>query len=135
MLVHGDDIARAERRTWRIDPSHAGLALRGFILPVLERGDPHALVDQERAARFAARWDIRWRGQGRVIFALDRGELHVEPPAGRRVDCRISADPGAFLLIFFGRREVWSSVARGRMLPWGRRPWLVATLRALMRNP
>ena len=135
MLLHGDDIARAERRPWRIEPVHAGLALRGFILPVVRLMDPCTLVDQARTGGFAARWDVSWRGQGRVVYVLEGGELHLEAPAGRRVDCRISADPGAFLLVMFGRRGVWSTVARGRMLAWGRRPWLLPTLRALTRNP
>jgi hypothetical protein len=42
----------------------------------------------------------------------------------RRPDVVLSADPVACLLVFYSRRSQWPEILRGRMLAWGRRPWL-----------
>jgi len=39
----------------------------------------------------------------------------------------LSADPVACLLVFYGRRSEWPEILRGRMLAWGRRPWLAVS--------
>jgi hypothetical protein len=37
-------------------------------------------------------------------------------------------DPAAFLLVCYRREPQWKHIATGRMLAWGRRPWLAPTL-------
>jgi hypothetical protein len=51
------------------------------------------------------------------------------------VDCRISADPVAFLLVGYGRVSQWPQIARGKMVAWGRKPWLGVKFRSLLRKP
>jgi hypothetical protein len=51
------------------------------------------------------------------------------------VDCRISADPVAFLLVAYGRQAQWRPVLLGRMTAWGRRPWRAFALKRLLVNP
>jgi hypothetical protein len=41
-----------------------------------------------------------------------------------RVDCHVSADPVALLLIAYGRRSQWVPILTGKLIAWGRQPWL-----------
>jgi hypothetical protein len=64
------------------------------------------------------------------------GMAQVEPfSPDARVDCRISADPAAFLLVGYGRINQWGPVARGKLLAWGRRPWKGFAFATYLRNP
>ncbi len=134
-VMHGYDIARADRRTWQIAPDHAAMVLSEFIIPVIKALGPHALVDSEKAAGLQATYDLRIRGGERFHFIFDDGALKVEEPSSRRIDCRISADPVAFLMVVWGRQSQWVAIARGKLLAWGRKPWMGPRFRALLRNP
>ncbi len=94
-VVHGFDIARADGQPWVVEPASAALVLEGFLVPVLQALDPHALVDQVRAGGVGATYEIRIRGSGRFLFVFHDGALTIEAPSSRRVDCHISADPAA----------------------------------------
>lgn len=134
-VMHGGDIARAAGRPWPMDPAHAVMTIQGFVLPVIAGLGPRAMVDQAKAAGVRATYDVRLRGGGRAHFVFDRGELAIEEPSARRVDCHILADPVALLNIMWGRESQWAAIARGRLLAWGRKPWLGPRLRLLVRNP
>ena len=43
---------------------------------------------------------------------------------GESVDCHVSADPVALLLVAYGRRSQWVPILTGRLVAWGRKPWL-----------
>jgi len=101
------------------------------VASLLGRG----LVDQEKAAGVHATYDIRLRGGGRAFFVFDDGFLTVEGPSSRRVDCHLSADPTALLLVAWDRQSQWPAIAKGKLMAWGRRPWLGIQLRSFMRNP
>lgn len=123
LLVHGYDIARAARLPWPIPRDEATRALEG-LLPLFP-----AIVDEDRARGVSVRCELRIRGGGRAVLILERGSLSVEPSApGTRVDCRMSVDPAAFLLLTFHRIGVAASATRGRVLVWGRRPWRALAL-------
>ncbi|MGB9280469.1 MAG: maleylpyruvate isomerase N-terminal domain-containing protein [Pseudonocardiaceae bacterium] len=134
-VMHGADIARAAGHRWRIEPAHAALVLGRFIIPVLQALPPRALVDPGQAAGLRAIYDLRVRGGDRFHFVFDNGALLVEQPSARRVDCHISADPVAFLMVVWGRQSQWPAIAKGKLIAWGRKPWLGFRFRALMRNP
>lgn len=134
-VMHGYDIARADRRSWYIEPAHAVMVLSEFIVPVIEALDSHALVDSARAAGLRATYDLRIRQGQRFHFIFENGAVAVEKPASRRVDCHISAEPVAFLMVLWGRRSQWSAIAGGQLLAWGRKPWLGPRFRRLLRNP
>lgn len=134
-LVHGYDMARAARRPWSIDPAYAAVVLTGFIYPVLAALDPRAMVDQRAAAGLRATYDIRLRGGSQAFFVFEDATLRVEAPSERRVDCHLSADPVALLLVLWARRNQWSAIATGGLVAWGRRPWLGLRLRRSLRNP
>jgi hypothetical protein len=129
--IHGWDIARALRRPWRLDPEDMRAIFLG-LLPVL----PY-YVDPRRAAGRTATFDVRLRGDpaAGAVFAFDRGRLAIQPPGGQRVDCRISADPAAHLLVTYGRSGPLGPALRGKITAGGRKPWLGLRLPRLFRQP
>jgi hypothetical protein len=134
-VMHGGDIARAARHRWQIEPTHAAMVLGRFLVPVLQALDPRAMLDAEQAAGLRATYDIRLRGGDRFYFIFNDGALTIEEPSARKVDCHISADPVAFLMVAWSRQSQWSAIAKGKLLAWGRKPWLGPRFRGLMRNP
>ena len=134
-LIHGDDIARSQSMPWPISRAHATLALTGFVLPVFAAIDLRPLVDEEKARRVQGCFDLRVRDGGRVFVVVENGTVSVEAPSPRRVDCHLSGDPAALLLILFSRRSQWPATLRGDLASWGRRPWLGPRLRGVLRNP
>ena len=134
-VVHGYDIARAAGRPWRIEPAHASMVLTRFIIPLVRVADPRMFVNDAAAAGLRATYDVRIRGGEAFHFIFDDGALSIEDPSSRRVDCHISADPAAFLLVVWARQSQWSAIATGKLMAWGRKPWLGFRLRSLIRNP
>lgn len=134
-VMHGYDIARADRRTWRIEPAHAAMVLGRFLIPVIRALGPQSVVDGDKAAGLRVTYDLRIRGGDRFHFVFDNGELRIEEPSSRRVDCHISTDPVAFLMVVWGRQSQWPAIATGKLVAWGRKPWLGPRLRVLLRNP
>lgn len=136
-VMHGADIAQAAGRPWQIKPSHAALVLERFIVPAIQVAGPRVFVNGVRAAGLQATYDVRIRGANSFLFLFNDGSLTIEEPSGsgRRVDCHISADPVALLMVVWDRQSQWSAIAKGKLLAWGRRPWLGLQLRSLIRNP
>jgi uncharacterized protein (TIGR03083 family) len=115
--MHGRDIARALGHRWTIPPAHARLILDGAA-PVMP-----GLVNPATAAGHTATYEFRIRGGTTHFWAFRDGRFSIVNEL-RRPDVVVSADPVACLLVFYGRRSQWSEILRGRMLAWGRRPWL-----------
>lgn len=134
-LVHGSDVARAAGRRWPVERAHASMVFGGFIVEVMKVLPPTAFVDQKRGQGVRATYQIHLRGGDDFVFEFDNGELHVDPPSRPRIDCHISADPMAFLMVAWNRRSQWTAIARGELFAWGRKPWLGPRLRQLIRNP
>jgi hypothetical protein len=134
-VMHGYDIARAVGREWQIEPAHAAMVVRQFFVPVLQALDPRTMVNGAKAAGLRATYDVRLRGHDRLHFLFDDGSLKVEEPSSRPVDCHISADPSAFFMVFWTRQSQWNAIAKGKLMAWGRKPWLGPRFRPLLRNP
>ncbi|MGI9023321.1 MAG: maleylpyruvate isomerase N-terminal domain-containing protein [Acidimicrobiales bacterium] len=132
--VHGRDIALAGGSTWSIERPHAVLVLEGFLFPALG-GLGRAMVDQRATSGLRACLEVRPRGGRTVYWSFDDGDLTIGRSRPRRVDCHLSVDPAAFLLVSWNRIGQWPAIMRGQLLAWGRRPWLGLKLRSLMRNP
>lgn len=129
-LVHGWDVAHAGHERWPIDAGAARQVSAG-LLPVL----PHYL-DDEAAEGVDATIEIRLRG-GRdpIRLRVDGGALTVHAAGSGPVDCTLSADPATFLLVSFGRRGPLVPALTGRIVAWGRRPWLAFGLTRWLRRP
>jgi uncharacterized protein (TIGR03083 family) len=128
-LVHGFDIARAEGHPWEMDAGVAGTSVRG-VFPLLPE-----YVDRETAGGVSACFELRLRGGPPAYLVFDDGALTVTPSAPRAVDCRLSVDPAAYLLVGYGRIGQWGEVAKGKVLVWGRKPWLGLKLGKLIASP
>ena len=116
-LLHGRDVAKALSRPWTIRPDDARLVLAA-ALPLLP-----LLVNPVTTAGVHARYDLRVRGGTHVSVAINDGALDVSGSGGS-ADCHVSADPVALLLVAYGRRSQWVPILTGRLVAWGRRPWL-----------
>ena len=134
-LVHGYDIAHAAKHRWRIEPAHAALVVGRFIIPVIRALGSQTMVAGAEASLCTTTYELRIRGGDHFYFVFNDGQLSVEDPSPRRVDCRISADPVAFLMVTWARQSQWSAIAKGKLVAWGRKPWLGPKFRRLMRNP
>jgi hypothetical protein len=134
-VMHGGDIAHAAGRPWAIEPAHAAVVWGRFIVPVLQALDPRAMVNAERAAGLRATYDLQIRGGDRFHFVFNDGVLRIEDPSPHQVDCHLSADPVAMLMVIWNRQSQWSAIAKGKLLAWGRKPWLGPRFRTLIRNP
>jgi uncharacterized protein (TIGR03083 family) len=130
-LIHGYDIAQASAQPWVIPPVHAGLVFSG-LLPVL----PY-FVNRAAADGVQASFDIRLRGTDspRVQLVFDDGTAHVASGANNSVDCHLSADPSAFLLVMYGRQGPLRPALTGKIVAWGRRPWLAFRMPSLLQRP
>jgi uncharacterized protein (TIGR03083 family) len=116
-ILHGRDIAKALGRPWPIRPDDARLVLAS-ALPLLP-----LLVDPATTKDLRATYDVRVRGGVRLCLAFAHGRLTVGD-AAESADCHVSADPVALLLVAYGRQTQWVPVCTGKLVAWGRKPWL-----------
>jgi uncharacterized protein (TIGR03083 family) len=133
LVVHGRDIAVAEGVPWPIERGHANLIVNGFLFPVL--GSLGRAMLSPAGAGADAVFDVRVRGGGRAWLRFGDGDFTVTTSAQGPVDCHLSVDPEAFLLLAWGRLGQWPAIARGKLLSWGRKPWLGLRLRSWLKNP
>lgn len=122
VLVHGYDIARAEKLPWLIEPEHAILTLQS-LGPVMVH-----FVDEAAAADLEAGFEIKLRGGTPSYWYFSKGELHVEASPVEPVDCHISADPVTFMLMSYNRIGPTMPALSGKVRVWGRKPWLATRL-------
>ncbi len=120
-MLHGYPMARALGRRLRIPKSYVALGLPFLTTAML------TVVDALQVGELNASYLIHLRGGPRLRVSFDQGVLRVNEP-GRRVDCHLSADPVAFFLVAMGLQGQWSAIARGKMIAWGRKPWLAFRL-------
>ncbi|MFF2961597.1 maleylpyruvate isomerase family mycothiol-dependent enzyme [Streptomyces sp. NPDC057963] len=129
MLGHGYDLARALGRPHMIDRTRVELSL-----PFLTTAMPR-VTDAAATAGLTARYTIRLRGGARFGTAFTDGAVSVTPQPPTRPDCTILTEPVTFFLMALGRCDPWGAMARGRVLAWGRKPWLAARFPRLFTAP
>jgi uncharacterized protein (TIGR03083 family) len=129
MLAHGYDIAAALRRPHMIDRDRVALSV-----PFLVTGMP-LVVNEQAAAGHNACYDVRLRGASRFVVTFTDGAPAVTAEPPRRPDCTIMAEPVAYFLVALGRRNLASAISRGKIVAWGRKPWLAPGFRALFTPP
>lgn len=127
-LIHGLDIARAAGLPWPITRADALRVIAGVIAMVPD------YVDRAAAAGKHVSYELRFRGGPGYRLVIDDGTATVTEP-GQRVDCRIIADPVAFLLIGYGRTGQWGQILRGKIFSAGRKPWLGLAFARLITGP
>ncbi|MES4902026.1 MULTISPECIES: maleylpyruvate isomerase family mycothiol-dependent enzyme [unclassified Streptomyces] len=128
MLGHGYDLARALRRPHMVSGERAALCLP-FLMVAMDR------VVGPAAAGHTARYTIRLGGGARFGATFTDGAVAVDPRPPGRPDCTILMEPVAFLLVALGRLGPWGALARGRVVAWGRKPWLAPRFPTLFTPP
>jgi hypothetical protein len=129
VLVHGWDLSKAVRRPWEIPRAEAAESVRAALAV-----GPHFLAPA--AASFSGTYGVKLRGGGgQFTLAFDNGTLTVIEGADGKVDCRLNADPRAFLLSAYGRIPVWRTAVTGGIVATGRKPWLAFKFKSLVRSP
>lgn len=132
VVVHGWDLAQAAGTRWSVPDAWAHTAFRA-TLPMLPM-----FLDAEAAAGVSSTYDIRMRGADapRIVLRVADQQLTVhQPGTGGKVDCYLSGDPLALLLVLYGRKGPISQALRGKALAWGRKPWRGLTMTKLFVNP
>jgi len=117
-LLHGYDIAVAVGAPWSIDPGDAHLVLYGYG-PCYEH-----LVNPKTTLGLNAGFGIELRGGAEFTVRFTDGVYGVEAAGSGPIDCTISADPDAFLLVGSGRLSQWPAIALGLYSPGGTDPQL-----------
>jgi uncharacterized protein (TIGR03083 family) len=117
-LLHGYDMATAVGLPWPISVSEALVVLTGYA-PVFGM-----VTNPETTKGHTAGYDIEMRGGPRFTVRFIKGEYRLEPPDSGPVDCSISADPVAFLMVATGRVTQWEAIALGLLSASGDRPEL-----------
>jgi uncharacterized protein (TIGR03083 family) len=104
-LLHGYDIATAVGAPWPIEPVHADLVVHGY--------GPYygSMVDPEMARGVTATFGVDLRDGSSFTVRFHDGGHRLEPSRSGPVDCTISADPVAFLLMWSGRMSAWEAIA------------------------
>ncbi|MFK4221582.1 maleylpyruvate isomerase family mycothiol-dependent enzyme [Streptomyces sp. NPDC019890] len=129
MLGHGYDLALAAGRPHMIDAARVELTLP-FMITAMPR-----VTNAAATAGLTARYRVRMRGGTGFGVTFTDGAVAVssEPPS--RPDCTILTEPVTFLLMALGRCNPWGAIARGRVLAWGRKPWLAPRFPTLFTAP
>jgi Mycothiol maleylpyruvate isomerase N-terminal domain/SCP-2 sterol transfer family len=129
LILHGYDMASAIRYPWPVNPLHALIVLNGY-------GPAFGLVvNHERAHGLNAGFGIELRGGPAFTARFVDGQYRVEGPDSGPVDCTMSADPVAFLMIGSGRLDPILAVALGLLSAGGERPELALDFNQLFLYP
>lgn len=128
-LVHGYDVAHAEGRPWPIDNTDARVSVTG-LFPLIP-----TFVNEEAARGVTACFELKLRGGPPAYFTFENGALSIDDAPPRPIDCKLSVDATAYLLVGYGRLGQYSQALRGKIMVWGRKPWLGLKLGGLIANP
>jgi hypothetical protein len=127
-IVHGHDIAGSTGSRWAIEPADGVLAVYATTAGAPLALDPAAAAGKDIHVRIVLRhgspFSIRFR-DGRVWSEV----------TGEKPDVHVWADPVAYLMVGFGRWPLRRPLVRGKVLAWGRKPWVMLTVPKMFRSP
>ncbi len=128
-LVHGYDIARAVRRPWPITSAEALVIFEGIraMMPLA--------VNTEVARDLSATYALHLGRKAPFVVRISGGSATVNPPGRTRIDCHIAGTPKALMMVGYGRISQWRAIGTGRLVAWGRKPWLGFRFVNLFFNP
>lgn len=130
LLIHGLDVARTLRAPWPITADQA-IAITEGLLPMLP-----LLYDGSAAGGRTFTIDVRLRGRSRGLgLRCDPERATISDGSPSNAAVHISANPVAWLLIGYGRRSQWWGAATGKVIAWGRKPWLAFRVGRLVVAP
>ena len=122
-MLHGTQISMASGRRFDV-PAQMMRDCAALVLP--------ALASAEAARGLTATYSLRFRGATPLLYGWEDGRMWVDDGQQRAVDCHVSADPGAFLLQGIGLLPMWRMALTGKVVSYGRKPWLALRLQKLI---
>jgi uncharacterized protein (TIGR03083 family) len=122
LVIHGWDLANAMHRNWPVTRQQVWLIWAG-VEPVLP-----GWVEPARSAGHQAAYEVHLGDGRRHVLCFTGGRLSTELPSGCQIDCHVGGSPQTILLILYRRLSPWRAALTGRVLAWGRRPWLAFSL-------
>jgi uncharacterized protein (TIGR03083 family) len=134
LLLHGYDIARTSRVRWDIPSADAALFFELFLVEILRNGVGVLLDDDApvRPGRIAV--EFRSAYTRPVTFVLDNGNVSIEEPS-RDNEVRVYFEPATMNLVLFHYVTRTQAALTGKLVVWGRRPWLLAPFLRTVRLP
>ena len=111
-------MAVAAGHPWPIDPAQAALVLDTYAPSF------RIILNPATTTGLNVAYEIELRGVGRSVTGFVDGEYRLEPADSGPVDCVISADPVAYLLVVAGRLSLSTAIALGLANAGGRQPEL-----------
>jgi uncharacterized protein (TIGR03083 family) len=125
LLVHGLDLARTIGRPWDITRADALIALAGLVVAMPKFVNPRSTMG------LGIVYEVRLRDGPTFSLAIHDGMATFSPGPARSADCRISVDPIALLLTGSNRQSQWKPLLMGKMLAFGRKPWLAMRFKTI----
>ncbi len=122
LLIHGRDLSALTGATVTIERQHA-LA----IVPAMMTLSPY-FIDREAARKCPGIYHLGFRGGLHYTYRMDDGILTVDEGRPDQADCRMLADPVAFVLVAMGRMSEVRAGLTGKLIAYGRKPWKFAAL-------
>lgn len=129
-LVHGRDLALALRADPKMSEGSAVAATPTVMSAMLP-----LLFDARTAKGMKADYEVRIRGGQRFALRVAEGKAECTEAGARGVDCVLTIDPCAALLIGFRRRSLAHVLLSGGVVAYGRRPWLGLRFPSLFATP
>lgn len=132
LVIHGLDIARGLGRPWPISRHEALQIICPSTLEMMPK-----VVDKTKVRGYDDLYRVNFRGGPNIGFRFVDGTVDIQDWSAwdRRAAVTLSADPVAFLLLAYGRKSQWPLIAQGRLIAYGRKPWLALQMRGLFANP
>lgn len=127
-LVHGHDVARARRKSWKIGSRNAALALN----VVVQAAPGYVSADAPGDLKL----EIRTPETNPWVIDLADGELTSRRATRREgADVRVFARAEPLLLNLYGRIGIPQAALHGTTVIGGRRPWRVTRLGSSFLTP
>ena len=128
LLMHGLDLARATGRPWPLGRDQAAACVHGLVPAVIQ------FADATTARAATGTYHLHVRGSHDWTIRIHDDVTTVERGRPLRADLHFSADPVAFLLTSFGHLGRTRAALTGRLVAWGRKPWLAGRFAATFRE-
>jgi hypothetical protein len=118
-LVHGRDLACAANKDTSMSRSSAATAVPTVMSAMLP-----LMFDAKKAGGFHATFEVRVRGSARFGMQIADGAARCFDAGEGAVDCVLTLDPCAALLLGFRRTTLARTILTGGVISTGRKPWL-----------
>lgn len=125
LLMHHRDMGRALGESVSISNDHVFMMMRG-MMPATT-----IFFDRSVALRTEGIVHIHLRGGDDWTIEVANGKVCAARKRPQRADVHINADPVVFLLAAFGRESQILAGIRGKIVVYGRKPWLLPRLTKL----